>query len=69
MGKGKDEGKGRSSRSRSRGSSSKGKGKGKGASLREVTRWAQQAATPDLVSAIAEAARELALRADREEVD
>ena len=55
------------------------KGKGKGASLqavgkgmaslRDVTRWAQQAATPDLVLAIAEAARELALRADREEVD
>ena len=44
--------------------------KGKGmSSLRDVTRWSQNCASADLVLAIAEAARELALRADREEVD
>ena len=59
---------GRRSRSRSRGSS-RMSSKGKGASLRELTMWVQQTTSSDLVSTIAEAARELALRADREEVE
>ena len=58
-----DASKGKGSRSRSR-SASKGKASG---SLRHVTAWARQASTGELRGAIEEAARELALRAERDD--
>ena len=59
------------SRSRRSGGSSRSKvSKGKGStSMRQITFWSQNASTKELQDSINEAARELALRADREEVD
>ena len=57
------------SRSRRSGGSSRSKGKSSSSSMRQTTYWAQNASTKELQDSINEAARELALRADREEVD